>query len=79
VNGKTVNVPSFQLKPGDELKVKPSNGVFDVALEASKMRPVPAWLSFNADVKSAKILARPERQEMEPGVEEQLIVEFYSR
>src|SRR5213596_2777927 len=41
INGKTVNVPSFQLKPGDEVKVKPANGVFDLALEASKVRPVP--------------------------------------
>jgi len=79
VNGRTVNVPSFQVKVGDVLKVKPSNGVTDVALEASRVRPVPSWLSFSADDKSAKILARPERHEMETGVEEQLIVEFYSR
>jgi small subunit ribosomal protein S4 len=79
VNGKLVNVPSYQLKPGDELKVKGSDGVIDVVLEASKVRPVPSWLAFNADDKSGKILARPERHEMESGVEEQLIVEFYSR
>src|SRR6266566_966000 len=47
--------------------------------QASKVRPVPSWLSFNTDEKSAKVLARPERHEMESGVEEQLIVEFYSR
>jgi len=79
VNGKTVNVPSYQLKPGDVVKVKPANGLFDVALESSKVRPVPSWLSFNGDEKSAKVLAHPERPEMESGVEEQLIVEFYSR
>ena len=79
VNGKLVNVPSYQVKPGDELKIKGSDGVFDVVLEASKVRPVPSWLSFNTDDKSAKILARPDRNEMETGVEEQLIVEFYSR
>jgi small subunit ribosomal protein S4 len=79
VNGKTVNVPSYQLKVGDVLKVKGSDGVIDVALEASRVRPVPSWLSFSADDKSAKVLARPERHEMESGVEEQLIVEFYSR
>jgi len=53
--------------------------VFDLVLEASKVRPVPSWLSFNTDQKSAKILTRPERHEMESGIEEQLIVEFYSR
>ena len=79
VNGRTVNVPSYQLKPGDVLKVKPANGVIDVALEASRVRPVPSWLSFNGDDKTARVLARPERNEMEAGVEEQLIVEFYSR
>src|SRR5213080_3078100 len=79
VNGRTVNIPAFQVKPGDEVKVKTSDGVFDVALESSKVRPVPSWLSFNTDEKSAKILARPDRHEMESGVEEQLIVEFYSR
>jgi len=79
VNGKTVNIPSYSLKPGDVLRVKPANGVIDVALEASKVRPVPSWLSFNGEDKTAKILARPERHEMESGVEEQLIVEFYSR
>src|ERR1700693_6095337 len=79
VNGRTVNIPAYHVKPGDELRVRPANGVVDVALEASKVRPVPSWLSFSADDKSAKILARPERHEMETGVEEQLIVEFYSR
>jgi small subunit ribosomal protein S4 len=79
VNGKTVNVPSYQLKVGDVLKVRGSDGVIDVALEASRVRPVPSWLSFSADDKSGKILARPDRHEMETGVEEQLIVEFYSR
>jgi len=79
INGNTVNIPSYELKPGDVLKVKPANGVIDVALEASKVRPVPSWLSLNGEDKTAKILARPERNEMESGVEEQLIVEFYSR
>ena len=79
VNGKTVNVASYQLKPGDVLDVKSTNAVIEIALQTSKVRPVPSWLAFTADNKSAKILARPERHEMESGVEEQLIVEFYSR
>src|SRR5205809_1538845 len=79
INGRTVNIPSYELKPGDVLKVKPANGVIDVALEASKVRPVPSWLWFYGEDKTAKILARPARHEMESGVEEQLIVEFYSR
>ncbi len=80
VNGRTVNVPSYQLKPGDEVKVrKAGEGVIEIALEASRVRTVPSWLAFNEGDKAAKVLALPERDEMEAGVEEHLIVEFYSR
>ena len=84
VNGKVVNVPSYQVRPGDAVAVRERSksaegGVFDVALDASKSRTMPSWLSFNESEKSAKVLALPERDEMEMGVEEHLIVEFYSR
>ena len=83
VNGKVVNVPSYQVRPGDEVRVRESSqsegNVFDVALDASGSRTMPSWLSFNEAEKSAKVLALPERAEMEMGVEEHLIVEFYSR
>jgi small subunit ribosomal protein S4 len=79
VNGKKVNIPSYQVKPGDEVKVRGDATPFEVVLEASKVRTVPSWLAFNEDQKSGKVLTLPERQEMEQGVEEHLIVEFYSR
>jgi len=80
VNGRIVNVPSYQVKPGDEVKVRHGESpVIAFALEASKVRTVPSWLSFNEQEKSGKVLALPERDEMEMGVEEHLIVEFYSR
>jgi len=83
VNGKVVNVPSYQVRPGDEVTVrersKEGSEVFDVALAASGSRVMPSWLSFNESEKSAKVLSLPEREEMETGVEEHLIVEFYSR
>jgi small subunit ribosomal protein S4 len=80
VNGRIVNIPSYQVKPGDEIKVRhPDSPVIAVALEAARVRTVPSWLGFNEDEKSAKVVALPERDEMEMGVEEQLIVEFYSR
>jgi small subunit ribosomal protein S4 len=80
VNGKTVNVPSYKLKPGDVVRAR-ANGdsPIEIAAEASKVRTVPSWLSYNEDEKSGKVLALPERGEMEMGVEEHLIVEFYSR
>ncbi len=80
VNGRIVNIPSYQVRPGDEIKVRhPDSPVIAVALEAARVRTVPSWLGFNEEEKSAKVVALPERDEMETGVEEQLIVEFYSR
>ena len=79
VNGRPVNVPAFKVRPGDEIKVRKSNTAIDVSLEASRLRVMPSWLAFNEEEKSGKVLGLPERQEMETGVEEHLIVEFYSR
>jgi small subunit ribosomal protein S4 len=83
VNGKVVNIPSYQVRPGDAVTLrqrsKEGSEVFDVALAASGSRTMPSWLSFNESEKSAKVLSLPERGEMEMGVEEHLIVEFYSR
>ena len=79
VNGRKVNIPSYQVKPGDEIRVRGADEQFDVVLDASKVRVVPSWLAFNESEKSGKVLALPERPEMESGVEEHLIVEFYSR
>ncbi|MDQ6637489.1 MAG: 30S ribosomal protein S4 [Candidatus Dormibacteraeota bacterium] len=80
VNGRTVNVPAYQLKPGDVLKVRAADSaVIAVARDASQARTVPSWLAFNESDQSGKLLSLPEREEMESGVEEQLIVEFYSR
>jgi small subunit ribosomal protein S4 len=80
VNGKTVNVPSYNLKPGDIVRARANGDApIDVAADASKIRTIPSWLSYNEDEKSGKVLALPERGEMEMGVEEHLIVEFYSR
>ncbi|HYZ00030.1 MAG TPA: 30S ribosomal protein S4 [Candidatus Binatia bacterium] len=79
VNGRPVNVPAFKVRPGDEIKVRKSNTAIDVSLEASRLRTMPSWLAFNEEEKSGKVLGLPERQEMETGVEEHLIVEFYSR
>src|SRR5437660_11609008 len=82
VNGKPVNVPSYQVRPGDEVRVRESSqsegNVFDVALDASGSRTMPSWLSLHEAETSAKVLALPERAEMELGVEVQLIVASYS-
>ena len=80
VNGRLVNVPSFAVKPGDVVRVRNGEGaVIQAALDSSQVRVVPSWLSFNGGDMSGKVLALPPRDEMESGVEEQLVVEFYSR
>jgi small subunit ribosomal protein S4 len=79
VNGRPVNIPSFRVRPGDEVKVRERNTAIDVALEASRLRTMPSWLAFNDSELAGKVLGLPERDEMETGVEEHLIVEFYSR
>jgi small subunit ribosomal protein S4 len=80
VNGRTVNIPAYQVKPGDEIGVRRGDSaVIAVALDQARVRTVPSWLAFNEQDRSGKVLAMPEREEMEMGVEEHLIVEFYSR
>ncbi len=80
VNGRVVNIPAFQVKLGDVVRVRQSDSpVIPVALDASRMRTVPSWLAFNEEERSGRVLGLPGREEMETGVEEQLIVEFYSR
>ena len=79
VNGRTVNIASYQVKPGDELKIREMNPAIEIAQEASRVRPVPSWLAYNESELQGKVLGLPERDEMETGVEEHLIVEFYSR
>jgi small subunit ribosomal protein S4 len=79
VNGRPVNIASYQVRPGDEIKVRDRNTAIDVSLEAARLRTVPSWLAFNESELTGKVLGLPERDEMEPGVEEHLIVEFYSR
>ena len=60
VNGRTVNVASYRLKPGDEVKVRNGGGpAIEIALEASRVRTVPSWLAFNEGDKAAKVLALP--------------------
>jgi small subunit ribosomal protein S4 len=79
VNGRIVNIASYQVKPGDELKIRDMNAAIELAQEASRVRPVPSWLAYNESELQGKVLGLPERDEMETGVEEHLIVEFYSR
>jgi small subunit ribosomal protein S4 len=82
VNGKSVNIPSYLVKPGDVIAVKESMRTSerfkDIAADTSGRRP-PAWLETNLTTFQGSILARPERDQIDTPVNETLIVEFYSK
>jgi small subunit ribosomal protein S4 len=82
VNGRKVSISSFNVKTGDVVEVKNtavSKQLATKSLESSQVRPVPDWISFNKEAMSGQIMHIPTRDEIQPMVNEQLIVEFYSR
>jgi small subunit ribosomal protein S4 len=82
VNGRNVNIASFNCKAGDEVMVKDKPKSRQLALrnlELTQIAPVPDWLVANRDALSGKVSRIPTRDEMQPMVNEQLIVELYSR
>lgn len=82
VNGRRVNIPSYQVKPGDVISVHPSKSQTVVIREArqkSHTRGLPAWLDYTGAEMVGRVVAPPTRDQIDTGVQEQLIVEFYSR
>ena len=80
VNGQTVNIPSFLVKPGDVIEVKGTAcDKIKENVEKNASRPVPMWMSFDKDALKVVVNRLPERSEIELDVEEQLIVELYSK
>jgi small subunit ribosomal protein S4 len=82
VNGRIVNIPSFMVKPGDVITIGErslATDAFKAQLEVAKARRHPEWLEFSETDSSAKVLAIPGREQIDTPVDEQLIVEYYSR
>jgi small subunit ribosomal protein S4 len=82
VNGRPTNIPSFQLKPGDRIEVREtrrSREPFKVAKETLRSHQAPEWLSVDAATLSGTIGAPPSRDQMPLDLNEQLVVEYYSR
>ncbi len=82
VNGKRVDIASYLLRAGDVVSVcEKSKGSekFKAVIEANGAKPVPEWMDLNRDELSVKVVALPERAQIDAPVEEQLIVEFYSK
>jgi small subunit ribosomal protein S4 len=82
VNGRTVNIPSFLVKPGDKITIhEKSKGLarIQTALEVAARRELPDWVEFNRDTLSGSVKSMPAREAITLPIEEQMIVEFYSR
>jgi small subunit ribosomal protein S4 len=80
VNGRRVNVPSYQVKPDDVIAVKATSKAQAIIRDATDLTSaVPAWLQADHDGLTAKVLRHPEREEIDTPVQEQLIVELYSK
>ena len=82
VNGKKVNIPSFRVKPGDVVGVKERSKTMGRIVENTAYaegREIPEWLHTNLKELAIEVRALPERQQIDAPVQEQLIVEFYSK
>jgi small subunit ribosomal protein S4 len=82
VNNRKVTIPSFLVKVGDVISVKEKsqkNEAIQISLEGAKGRGIPAWLDLEADKFAGKVLALPARQDISLPIQEQLIVELYSK
>jgi small subunit ribosomal protein S4 len=82
VNGRKVNIPSYQVGVGDEIKIRPNSTkltVVETSREYASHNPLPGWLSSEPNTLSGKILALPKRDDIQLPVNEQLIVELYSK
>ena len=80
VNGKKVNIPSYQVKPDDVITVKQGSSAEPVIRAATELvASVAPWLQADYDALNGKVLKAPERSEIDTPVSEQLIVELYSK
>jgi small subunit ribosomal protein S4 len=82
VNGTKTDVPSYLVKPGDQISVRArskTNGYFQAVAQEMEHRFVPEWLSVDVNSLSGRVLALPTREEIEAPLNEQLITEYYSR
>src|SRR5690349_5106363 len=80
VNGRRVNIPSYQVRPDDVVTVPPSSSAQQVIRDATDLvSTVAPWLQADHDGLTGKVLKQPERGDIDAPVQEQLIVELYSK
>ena len=82
VNGRRADLPSYRVRPGDEIAVAEKSRNLELIrqnLEAMKGRKVGPWLSLDVEGMKGKFLRLPDREDLALPVNEQLVIEFYSR
>jgi len=82
VNGRKVNIPSYQVKVGDEIAIRAAAKkllIVEQAVQYASANPLPAWLEVNFENLSGRVLSLPLRKDVNLPVNEQLIVELYSK
>ncbi len=82
VNGRVTDIPSYKVKPGDEIAVKASSkdvAVIQQSLEARTRPDLVEWLALDEKAKVGRMVREPTREEIPLSVQEQLIVELYSK
>lgn len=82
VNGRKVNIPSYQVNVGDEVTIREASRklpILEQAKEFAAHQPAPTWLEIDRDNYKGRVLALPKRVDIQLPVNEQLIVELYSK
>jgi small subunit ribosomal protein S4 len=80
VNGRRVNIPSYQCRPDDVINIKPGSPAAQVVRDATDLTAsVSPWLQADHENLAGKLLKLPEREEIDTPVQESLIVELYSK
>jgi small subunit ribosomal protein S4 len=80
VNGAVVNIPSYQLRPGDIVAVRTKSKSLEVIQDSLSGRSHPyPWLEWDGGLMAGKFMSYPERQDIPENIKEQLIVELYSK
>jgi small subunit ribosomal protein S4 len=82
VNGKRVNIPSYQVKPGDTVQVAPASANqlrIKGAMAAAEQRGFPEWIEVDVKALKGTFKAKPQRDELPATINESLVVELYSK
>jgi small subunit ribosomal protein S4 len=82
INSKRVNIPSYLVNKDDIIQIarqEKSQGMIKKNMELTKDRSMPSWLEFDAKELQAKVLKLPEKEDIQQPIQEQLIVELYSK